>query len=67
MSSVWVPPIYPVCTNLTPRWRKLDTVRRGSLRDDHDAERFECPEEERFARCKVADAELDVVEHEAGR
>ena len=50
--------------NLAPWRRELDTVRRGSLRDDHDAERLECPEKERLARCKVGDAELDVVEHD---
>lgn len=42
---------------------KLDTVRRP-LRDSSYAERFECLEEECFARRIVADAELDVVKHE---
>ena len=37
-------------------WGKLDTVRRRPLRDNSYAERFECLEEERFARCKVADS-----------
>src|SRR6266568_4393424 len=43
---------------------KLDTVRRRPLRDNSYAERFECLEEERFARCIVADSEFDVVKHE---
>jgi len=43
---------------------KLDTVRRRPLRGDSYTERSECLEEERFARCVVADSELDVVEHE---
>ena len=34
------------------------------LRHHGDAERFECLEEERFARCIVADSECDVVKHE---
>src|SRR5688500_3781403 len=50
--------------NLAPWWAKLDTVRRRPLPDNGYAERFECLEEERFARCKVADSELDVVEHD---
>ena len=45
-------------------WAKLDTVRRRPLRDNSYAERFECLEEERFARCIVADSEFDVVKHE---
>ena len=32
--------------------------------DNSYAERFECLEEERFARCIVADSEFDVVKHE---
>ena len=43
---------------------KLDTVGRRPLRDNSYAERFECLEEEHLARGKVADSELDVVEHE---
>ena len=43
--------------------RKLDTVRRRPLRDYGHAERFECLEEERFARGIVADSEFDVVKH----
>src|SRR6516165_8038176 len=50
-----------------PLWAKLDTVRRRALRDDSYAERFECLEEERFARCIVADSEFDVVKHEFSR
>src|SRR5262245_13576050 len=47
------------------RWvAELDAVRRRSLRDNSYAERFECLEEERFARCVVADSEFDVVKHE---
>src|SRR5206468_232828 len=45
-------------------WAELDTVRWLPLRDYSDAERFECLEEERLARCIVADSEFDVVEHE---
>src|SRR5438034_4824148 len=45
-------------------WAKLDTVRRRPLRDNCYAERFECLEEERFARCIVADSEFDMVKHE---
>src|SRR5439155_11626978 len=46
-------------------WTKqLDTVGRRSLRDNSNAERFECLEEERSARCIVADSEFDVVKHE---
>ena len=41
---------------------KLDTQR--PLQDNSYAERFECLEEERFARCIVADSEYDVVKHE---
>src|SRR4029079_7128831 len=43
---------------------KLDTVRRRPLRDNRYAERFECLEEERLARCIVADSEFDVIKHE---
>jgi hypothetical protein len=43
---------------------KLDPVRRRPLPDNDYAERFECLEEERFARREVADPEFDVVEHE---
>ncbi len=47
-----------------PLWlAKLDTVRRP-LRDNSYAKRFECLEEERFARCVVADSEFDVVKRE---
>ncbi|OJA49380.1 hypothetical protein BGV66_07350 [Burkholderia ubonensis] len=45
------------------RWVKLDTVRRRPLRGNRYAERFECLEEERFARFIVADSEFDLVEH----
>src|SRR4030095_12610152 len=45
-------------------WTKLDTVRRRPLRGNSYAERFECLEEERFARRLVADSEFDVVKHE---
>jgi multidrug efflux pump subunit AcrA (membrane-fusion protein) len=45
-------------------WAKLDAVRRRPLRDNSYSERFECLEEERFARCIVADSEFDVVKHE---
>src|SRR5258706_10671160 len=45
-------------------WAELDTVRRRPLRDNSYAERFECLEEERFARCIVTDSEFDVVKHE---
>jgi len=34
------------------------------LKDNRYAERFECLEEERLARCVVADSEYDVVKHE---
>ena len=44
-----------------PLAAKLDTER--PLQDNSYAERFECLEEERFARCIVADAEYDVVKH----
>ena len=47
-----------------PRLAKLDTVRRRPLRDNSYAERFECLEEECFARCIVADSEFHVVKHE---
>src|SRR5205085_12066691 len=50
--------------SLTPWWAKFDTVRRRPLRDNSYTERFECLEEERFARCIVADSEFDVVKHE---
>src|SRR3546814_2665379 len=43
-------------------WAELDTQR--PLQDDSYAERLECFEEERFARCIVADSEYDVVKHE---
>jgi len=43
---------------------KLGTVRRRPLRDNTYAERFERLQEKRFARCIVADAEFDVVEHQ---
>src|SRR4026208_2583669 len=46
---------------------KLDPIRRRPLRDDSYAERFECLEEERFARCIVADSAFDVVKHEFSR
>src|SRR5258706_518612 len=42
---------------------ELDTVRRRPLRDNSDAERFECLEEEDFARSIVADSEFDVIKH----
>jgi hypothetical protein len=45
-------------------WHELDPVRRGALSHNHDAERLERLEEERLARCVVADSELDMVEHE---
>jgi hypothetical protein len=45
-------------------WAKLDTVRRRPLLNNNYAERFECLEEERFARRIVADSEFDVVKHE---
>jgi len=45
-------------------WAKLDTVRRRPLLDNSYAERFECLEEERFARYIVADSEFDVVKDE---
>jgi hypothetical protein len=45
-------------------WAKLDTVRRRALRGNSYAERFERLEEERLARCIVADSEFDVVKHE---
>ena len=40
-------------------WAKLDTVRRRPLLDNSYAEWFECLEEERFARCIVADSEFN--------
>ena len=43
---------------------KLDPVRRRPLRDNSYAERFECLEKERFARCIVAHSEFDVIKHE---
>jgi hypothetical protein len=46
---------------LVIRATKLDTER--PLRDNGDAKRFKCLEEERFARCIVADAKYDVVKH----
>jgi hypothetical protein len=49
---------------------KLDSVRRRPLRDNNYAERFECLEKERLARCIVADSEFHVVKHgspEVGR
>jgi hypothetical protein len=49
---------------LTLRWAKLDTVRGRPLRDDRHAERLECLEEERSARCIVRDSESDVIKHE---
>jgi hypothetical protein len=49
--------------SLTP-WTKLDTVRRKPLRDNSYPERFECLEDERFARLIVTDAEFDVVKHD---
>ncbi len=45
-------------------WAKLDTVCRRPLRDNGYSERFECFEEERFARRIVADSEFDVVKHQ---
>jgi hypothetical protein len=39
-------------------------TRRRPLLDNSYAERFECLEEERFARCIVADSKYDVVKHE---
>src|SRR5437868_12954710 len=53
--------------NLTLRRAKLDPVRRLPLRDDSYTERLECLEEERFARCIVADSEFDVVKHGSSR
>src|SRR5690242_18547735 len=50
--------------NLPAFRAELDTVRRRSLRDNNYAEWFKCLEEERLARCIVADAEFDVVKHE---
>src|SRR5204863_7542466 len=50
--------------SLTLWWAKLDPVRRRPLRDNSYAKRFECLEEERFARCIVADSEFDVIKHE---
>ena len=47
---------------LALRGTKLDTER--PLQDNDYAERFERAEEERFARCIIADADYDVVEHE---
>ena len=44
-------------------WAKLDTVRRLPPGNSY-AERFECLEEERFARGIVADSEFHVVKHE---
>ncbi len=43
---------------------ELDTVRRRPFRHNSNAERFECAEEERFARCVVADPEFDMIKHE---
>ena len=40
----------------------LETER--PLLDNRYAKRFECLEEERFARCVVADSEYDMVKHE---
>jgi hypothetical protein len=48
--------------SLALRGTKLDTER--PLQDNSYAERFERIEEERFARCIIADADYDVVEHE---
>src|SRR5204863_9901186 len=50
--------------SLTLWWAKLDPVRRRPLRDNSYAKRLECLEEERFARCIVADSEFDVIKHE---
>jgi hypothetical protein len=49
--------------HLTVGLAELDAVRRP-LRGHGYSERFECLEEERFALCVIADAELDVIEHE---
>ena len=42
----------------------IDLLAFLGRRDNGYAERFECLEEERFARCVVADAEFDGVKHE---
>jgi hypothetical protein len=47
---------------LTTLWAKLDTER--PLQNNSYAERFECLEKKRFARCIVANSECDVVKHE---
>jgi len=47
-----------------PLCAKLDSLRRRPFRDNSYAERLECLEEERFARCVVADSEFHVVKQE---
>ena len=58
----WLLPVWYRHNEALPFGQARHRTRRP-LRDNSHAERFECLEEERFARRKVADSEFDVVKH----